>query len=152
MIKTVCLDLDGVLSIYDGWRGLDWIGEPYPGAVEFTRELAQTCKVVIYTTRCKSYPPDVPGPEGKPEPNRSEPYVLAQIVRKWLDKHGFSYHEIYVGQGKPIAAAYVDDRAIVCRPKETGEWAFKVALRGIQRLFDDQETISPEAQKEEDSK
>lgn len=101
MKKTVCVDLDGVLAFYDSWKGVDHIGEPRPGAVDFTRALSIIADVVIYTTRCNE------------EMNRPErAHLLVNRVKAWLDKHGFQYADIYAGQGKPIAAAYIDDRAI----------------------------------------
>jgi phosphoglycolate phosphatase-like HAD superfamily hydrolase len=118
MRKTVLVDLDGVLADYtSGWRGIDHIGDPIPGAVEFTRHLAEFARVVIYTTRCKAYLETAPGPDGVPEPDRNDPERLAGIVKVWLDRHGFTYDEVYTGQGKPFAAAIIDDRAVVCRPQ-----------------------------------
>ncbi len=108
MKKTVCVDLDGVLADYSkGWQGVDKIGDPIPGAVEFTKNLREFARVVIYTTRCK----------GKMFDRNERPEFLAGIVKAWLDRNGFAYDEIDVGQGKPIAAAYIDDRAVVCRPQ-----------------------------------
>ena len=101
MKKTVCVDLDGVLAFYNGWKGVDHIGDPRPGAVEFTRALSLIADVVIFTTRCNE------------EMNRPEKaHLLVNRVKAWLDLHGFQYADVYAGQGKPIAAAYIDDRAI----------------------------------------
>jgi hypothetical protein len=116
--KTVLVDLDGVLADYSrGWQGIDHIGDPIPGAVEFVRRLSEFARVVIYTTRCKAYPADQPGPDGAPEPCRDDSEALAFRVRTWLNRHGFTYDEVYTDQGKPFAAAIVDDRAVVCRPQ-----------------------------------
>ena len=128
--KTVCVDLDGVLAKYDYWQGVESIGEPIRGAVQFTRELAKFCRVVIFTTRTKTDMDD--RPEG------ATPEYLASVVKRWLDKHGFEYSEIYVGQGKPIASAYIDDRSVVCRPqdpklKPNGNW-FVDAADNARRL------------------
>jgi len=101
MKKTVCVDLDGVLAHYDGWKGVDHIGDPRPGAVDFTKALSLIADVVIFTTRCNEE-------MNKPE----KAHLLVNRVRAWLDKHGFQYADVYAGQGKPIAAAYIDDRAI----------------------------------------
>ena len=116
MKKTICVDLDGVLATYNGWKGVDHIGEPLPGAVEFTRKLSEFADVVIFTTRCN------------PEINKPEvAHLLVNRVRKWLDKHGFTYADIYASQGKPIASAFIDDRAISCQPQEHGGVAFDIA-------------------------
>ncbi len=118
MKKIVCVDLDGVLADYrDGFKGIDHIGDPIDGAAAFTHALHEFARVVVFTTRCKVYPEGTPGPDGVPEVNRSSQEVLAGKVKAWLDRHGFAYDEVYVGQGKPFAAAYVDDRAVVCRPQ-----------------------------------
>lgn len=107
MRKTVCVDLDGVLADYSqGWQGVDHIGEPIPGAREFLQALSAMADVVIFTTRCN------------PEVNKPESVnLLKRRIEEWLHKHGMPYDDIYTGIGKPIAAAYVDDRAIECLPQ-----------------------------------
>ncbi|MFZ4763586.1 MAG: hypothetical protein ACOYMN_01430 [Roseimicrobium sp.] len=57
----------------------------------------------------------------------------ATLIAAWLDRHGFAYHEIYRGQGKPPASAYVDDRAVACRPQENPH-AFTETLDAVRRL------------------
>lgn len=124
MRQNVCVDLDGVLAQYDRWRGISWFGEPLPGAVDFTHQLGQFARVVIYTCRVKG---DGPGRNDNPE-------ELVKLVRSWLTRHGFYWDEIYIGQGKPVAAAYVDDRAISCRPQEDSS-AFHYTLPLIKQLI-----------------
>jgi len=109
MKKSVAVDVDGVLAQYDGWKGVEHIGDPIPGAVEFTKKLQEIARVVIFTTRVNADP--------KISGRNESVQMLTQRVRLWLDAHGFAYDEIYVGQGKPLAAAYVDDRAVECRPQ-----------------------------------
>ncbi len=135
---VVCLDLDGVLATYTGWRGIEHIGEPIQGAVAFTRQLSKFCKIVIYTTRCKEYPQGTESPPGAQDVDRRPAIELVMIVREWLDRHGFSYDEIYFGQGKPFAVAYIDDRAITCQPQETHtpEFEYQYALAAVATLVD----------------
>lgn len=114
-LPTVCVDLDGVLAKYDGWKGIDHIGEPITGAVEFVRRLYEKTRVVIYTTRCKEY--DDIGFDHRPA------HELATVVRAWLEKYQIPHDEIYVGQGKPFAVGYIDDRAIQCRPQDGATYA-----------------------------
>lgn len=102
---TIALDLDGVLANYDGWKGIYHIGDPIPGAVDFCNKLSEKYKVVINTSRCSQ--------DGKS--GHDSDYLKLQVT-KWLDKHGFKYDDVYTGQGKVIASAYVDDRAVSCRP------------------------------------
>lgn len=132
--KSVCCDLDGVLAKYDGWKGIHHIGDPIEGAVEFTKRLQKLAKVIIYTTRCKTYPEGVQGPRTDQEPSRDSPEQLQGIVKEWLDKHGFVYDEIYIGQGKPFALCYIDDRNIVCRPQEH-VFYFEHALFSLRRFL-----------------
>ena len=128
----VCVDLDGVLAAYDGWKGLDFTGLPLPGAVEFTRKLSEFAEIVIYTTRCSVEPHR----EELGEPTRPASDLAPRLVhnvRYWLEKHRFTYDEIYVGQGKPIASAYVDDRAVYCGPQHDKN-AYLQALSRVRDL------------------
>ena len=130
MRQIVCVDLDGVLASWkDGWKGVDHFGDPIPGAVEFTKKLAETYDVVIYTCRCSE------GING-----REKACLLSNRVREWLDTHGFTYHDIYVGQGKPVAAAYIDDRAVACRPEASTDsvWEFEHALAVVYMMCNEQ--------------
>lgn len=129
MKPTVAVDLDGVLATYTGWRGIENIGEPIPGAVEFVKKLSEVARVLIFTTRTKEYPAGVPGPSGQPEPDRSSAHDLMLIVKDWLEKWGFPYEEIYTGQGKPCALCYIDDRAVTCQPQEYGKMEYDGAIR-----------------------
>ena len=120
----VCLDLDGVLAQYDKWKGVDHIGDPIPGALEFTKQLAKIAEIVIFTSRCAQ---DVL------EGSRITPGMLRIRVIEWLEKHKFPFTDVYTGQGKPRAAAFIDDRAVVCSP-QTDKDAFTTAL-GQTRLL-----------------
>ncbi len=116
----ICVDLDGTLARYDGWRGREHFGEPLPGAVEFTRELSAWAEVVIFTTRLRE------------EEGGKTPVAERQaLLKNW---HGFAYSEIYTGQGKPSAAAYIDDRAVSCRPQVDGPGAYGVAVKAAKAL------------------
>ena len=128
----VCVDLDGVLAEYTGWQGLDLMGAPLPGAVEFTRRLSEFAEVVVFTTRCSAEP----NREELGEPTRPASDLaprLLQKVKYWLDKHDFAYTEIYIGQGKPAASAYIDDRAVRCSP-QTDPRGFESALARAREL------------------
>lgn len=126
MKKTVCVDLDGVLATYDGWKGVNHFGEPRPGAGEFLRQLRRVAHVVIFTTRAKADFDDRP-PGATPE-------SMAAGVRSWLDRNGLEYDEVYSGQGKPMAAAYLDDRAVAI-PSNPQAADFVLAFDAIGRLL-----------------
>lgn len=114
----VCLDLDGVLAQYDKWRGIDHIGDPIPGALEFAKKLAKIAEIVVFSSRCAQ---DVA------EGSRITPGQLRIHVIEWLEKHKFPYTDVYTGQGKPRAAAFIDDRAVPCNPQRS-KTAFNDAL------------------------
>jgi hypothetical protein len=126
---TVCLDLDGVLVDRTYARGGEELGDPIDGAVEFTRALAEQADIVIHTARLGGRPAGASVGAAQAEQRRIE-----ERIRAWLDQHGFAYKEIALDVGKPIAAAYVDDRGVSCRPMDDGPRAFEEALAAVRRL------------------
>lgn len=100
--KSVCFDLDGTIASYDdGWQGASNIGEPLERGCQLLKECAKKYYIIIYS--CRS------------NPNLNSGYTegrLAQYIIDWLNKHDLPYDEVYVGPGKPVAIAYVDDRAV----------------------------------------
>jgi len=120
----VCLDLDGVLAKYDKWRGVDHIGDPIPGALEFAKKLAKIAEIVVFSSRCAQ---DIL------EGSRITPGQLRIHVIEWLEKNKFPYTDVYTGQGKPRAAAFIDDRAVPCSPQNDKN-AFTNALEQTRLL------------------
>lgn len=92
----LAIDLDKVLAQYTGWKGKDHIGDPTPGMKELIQEwIDEGWKIIIHTTR------------GSHE------------TELWCIKHRMPFHYInmnpeFLSQnpGKPLASAYIDDRAI----------------------------------------
>ena len=85
----VCVDFDGVLNQFDGWRGPDFLHPPRPEALAFLTELNRLgSRVVVFTVR---WAPD---------------------VQRWLAEHGLAEHVVEVTDKKPPAHVYIDDRAI----------------------------------------
>jgi hypothetical protein len=124
----VCVDLDGVIAQYDGWKGFGNIGEPVTGALEFIKKLSKIADVVVFTTRCSLDPGDQAGTIV------ATPAELRTLVVEWLEKYGFPFADVYIGQGKPRAAAFIDDRAIQCRPQHDPE-AFEKSLAELRSLL-----------------
>lgn len=94
--KTVAFDLDGTLARYDGWRGLEHIGEPLEGAVDAVNKLIERgYDVAIYTTRTNR------------KVNAGSAEQLVAPIRAWLDEHGFSSQVRIASEGKPLAFLYV---------------------------------------------
>lgn len=89
MPKTVCLDFDGVVNTYDGWKGEKALFEPRPGLVEFLQKLIQAgWTVVINSTR------------------------LAEDIQNWLNIYNLAQYIAGVYNHKPPAIVYLDDRGI----------------------------------------
>ncbi len=126
----VCVDLDGVLAKYDSWHGSDIIGPPLPGAVEFAESLSRFADIVVFTSRCSL---DQGGESDRP---RLSPAKLRLHVVEWLEKFKIPYADVYIGQGKPRASAFIDDRAVPCRPQED-PGAFDDALQQAKALCSD---------------
>lgn len=90
--NTVCVDLNGTLDLYQGWRGPNYWYRPRPGAGRFLAALkARNYNVVIFTTR------DAAG------------------VWAWLKRYRLARYVDDVTNLKIPAIAYVDDRAIPFR-------------------------------------
>ena len=89
---VVCIDLDGVLNEFDGWRGAEYFHPPRPGSRQFLERLNTLgYDVVVFTVR------------------------WAPHVEEWLCKWGLNSLVSRVTDKKPPAHAYVDDRAICFR-------------------------------------
>lgn len=85
---SVCIDLNGVLDTYSGWKGPEYMDPPAEGAREFLEEFKRRgLKVIIHSS------------------------VDEEKVKEWLEKYNLDYlvDEIHP---KPTALFYIDDRAI----------------------------------------
>lgn len=136
---TVAVDLDGTLAEYDGWRGVEHFGEPFEGAKDFLTVLSSVAYVVVYTTRVN---PEINDGGSSPELDECERRgdgllrrTLVGYVELWLKKHGLPYDEVYSGPGKPMAKAYVDDRAVRLQPAKDGKAGFARALSRVNELL-----------------
>jgi hypothetical protein len=124
----VCVDLDGVLATYDKWKGFEHIGPPLPGAREFATTLAKMADIIVFTSRCSQ------DTSGENEAPTLTPGQLRIHVIEWLEKHEIPYTDVYMGQGKPRVAAFVDDRAVNCDPQKD-EDAFKKTLEAVGTII-----------------
>jgi hypothetical protein len=87
-----CVDLNGVLDSYTGWKGADHFDPPRRGAREFLEALSHRgYRIVIFTTR------------------------FDQDVWAWARTHGLDQLISSVTDRKPPAHVFVDDRAICFR-------------------------------------
>lgn len=89
---VVCVDLNGVLDLYQGWRNAEHWDPPREGAGEFLRSLRDRgFRVIVFTTRYR------------------------HDARSWLDRHGLLPWVDEVTDKKPAAHVFVDDRAVCFR-------------------------------------
>jgi hypothetical protein len=123
---SVCLDLDGVLAEYNGWEGHDRIGPPIEGSLEFARSIAEFAEIIIFTSRCAAEPR-----ENHETMSKLSPGQIRIRVIEWLERHGFPFSDVYIGQGKPAVDAYIDDRAVACRPQKDSS-AYNSALSQLR--------------------
>lgn len=87
--RTVCVDWNGVLDTYAGFRGEEHFDPPRPGADQFLARLkAMGYRVVVLSTRSPAQ------------------------VWDWLRRHGLDVHVDDVTDRKVPAVAYIDDRAL----------------------------------------
>ena len=88
----VCVDLDGVLNLFDAWRAPEYFHPPRPGAREFLRKLNDAgFRVCIFTVR------------------------WCEWVERWLEENGLKAYVDSVTDKKPPAQVYLDDRAVCFR-------------------------------------
>jgi hypothetical protein len=87
-----CVDLNGVLDAYTGWRGPDHFDPPRHGARGFLDALrSRGFEIVVFTSR------------------------HADGVWLWLREHGLADLIAEVTDRKPAAHVFIDDRAVCFR-------------------------------------
>lgn len=87
-MKTVCIDFDGVMNTYDGWKGDDELFQPREGLEDFLMKLSQHFKLVVLSTR------------------------NAKKIWEWLFDHHLEIYIEDVTNEKVPAIAYLDDRGV----------------------------------------
>src|SRR5205085_3869517 len=90
--RIACVDFNGVLDAYTGWRGAEHFDPPRRGAREFLAALrGRGFRVVIFTTR------------------------FDRDVWHWARSHALDQLIDDVTDRKPAAHVFVDDRAVCFR-------------------------------------
>ena len=87
-MKTLFIDLDGVLNEYDGNYEENYIPPLKDGALDLLKKLSQDYKIKIFTTRDKN------------------------LAYKWICSNNLEEYVFEVTNVKEPAYAYIDDRNI----------------------------------------
>lgn len=99
---SVAIDFDGTICEF-AWPDE---GPPTKGVKKALKEIkAMGLGIIIHSSRASSY-------WGKVR------FKYLQRVEEYMKKHKLPYDGIHTGRGKPIAIAYIDDRAVEYR----GNW------------------------------
>lgn len=113
---TAAFDFDGVISKYDGWKGIGVFGDPIWNVVSAMRTLHTSgWKIIIYTTRG------------------------VQEIKGYLTEFNIPFDEINRNTDidslgtKPISDVYIDDRAI-CYCGQSGGELVKEIESLLQRI------------------
>jgi adenylylsulfate kinase len=92
---TIAVDFDGVIANYDGWKGIDVLGEPRLDVIKALEELRKDgWKIIVHTTRASEH---------------IRPYLVSADVP--FDEINTNADYQNCGQ-KPVATVYWDDRAL----------------------------------------
>lgn len=95
-MPTLAIDFDGVIHGYsEGWQDGTIYDNPMDGAAEAMAKLQERgYQLIIYTTRAESQ-------------------TDKAAIYQWLKQHRFkNVDDIEITDRKPLAIAYIDDRAV----------------------------------------
>lgn len=121
-MKTVCVDFDGVLAKYDHWQGIEHIGSPLPGAREFLNGLRERGVEFIIILTARTWTHELSG-------ETRDSIKAHDLVYEWLERHEMPFDMI---QAKPIACAYVDDRAVAVQQNPQ---SYEQVMADVERLL-----------------
>lgn len=103
------------------------IGEPAPGAIEAMRELQEICNPIIFT--CRVAPMEIDSFTPRPAALVQQE---KQKITDVLESCGLYNIPIWDKPWKPLAAAYVDDKAVRYNGRSNG---WDVALMQVKALL-----------------
>ena len=87
-MKTILLDLDGVLNTYNGYYTENFIPSPKKDTKDFLQRLSQEYKIVIFSTR------------------------TPELIEKWLKEYKLDKFINKITNIKIPAFVHIDDRCI----------------------------------------
>ena len=97
------VDLDGTLAKYEGWKGVDHVGEPVPAMMERVKQwVAEGRDVRIFTARVSARDQD-------------ERIQAATAIQDWLQKHGLPRLPVTCMKDYAMVELW-DDRCVQVEP------------------------------------
>lgn len=123
-MSSVAIDFDGTITTYTGWRGWNVFDKPVDGIREFLQSLVDRgYTITIHTARITVGMSD------------KQCMDVVEALEAYMQEHDLPFDNVHVGPGKPIAVAYVDDRAVSLRPMSyVADKEFSNALEAIDEL------------------
>ena len=118
MKGVIAFDFDGVLAQYDGWKGIDILGEPIQETIQALRKLKEEgYKILIFTSRAET-----------------------PKLRQWLKDNNVPYDainknvsDIFPKNAKCFYHCFVDDRALHFNYYDA-RWDTETLLKAIKRI------------------
>lgn len=96
--RTVAVDVDGVLAQYTGWKSAGGkIGPPYRWTKWLLRELSREYRVIVWSSRSSA---------------GIHAWLTEHNLIQYVDEINTNSQILGDNPGKPVASAYIDDRAI----------------------------------------
>lgn len=124
-VPTLCIDFDGVIHSYErGWQGGEIYGQATFGFFEWAEQAAQSCKLVIYSSRSRT-------PEGIRD---MDAWLAAQASKHYghnLTKAKGMLSQFDYAVEKPAAWLTIDDRAV----RFEGNWSDPALTPAAIRAF-----------------
>ncbi len=121
----ICIDFDGYICKYKGWKGYDNIGDPIKEKIEFIKELySNDFELILLTTRLNPYPFG----EDKEIDIAVKSGLALSYIENWLEKQEILHIFKNITGFKPYADFYFDDRGWNPTKKEFKKRLFKKFL------------------------
>jgi len=99
--NTLCIDFDGVIHDHNlGFHDGTIYGNPIKGSLEALKKLSNSYEIIIFTCKARQNRPLINNKTG------------SELIWEWLKKYNVSQFISEVTSVKPIAYAYIDDKAI----------------------------------------
>jgi hypothetical protein len=118
----IAVDIDDTIVKQEEDFDITEFGIPLPNAIEALNKLRLNGWTIILHS-CRTTPDVNPGYDLE---------ILKMNVMMWADENGVPYDDVWVGEGKPLADVYLDNKAMEFH----GDW--KLVMQKLEALQEDQ--------------